>query len=396
MEMPNWLTFGKARLAYAEVGSDSDVSPYSDVLYYSVNANLASNPSGAMQPVGGISGTTLPNPNLRPMRVSEIEAGVELKMFSGRVGLEASWYRKLTKDQIVQAQVSDASGFIDTKINSGKSENKGIEMLLTLVPVQTTDFEWEFTANAAYNITRVLTLLTDTPGERITVGTHVFNGELRQIVGEEMGQIAGFGYRRDDQGRKMFGANGIALRTADLVNFGSALPKWIGGFNNAFTYKGVSFSFLIDFKLGNKMLSGTNFNAVRHGLHKMTLEGREGGVVGEGVDIDGAANAVVAPVQAYWEVVRSQALVEPVIYNGGYWKLRQVTLGYDFSRMLPEKFPVRSVRLSLVANNVLLLKKWVDNIDPETFGYSSDNLVGMESTGVPSTRSMGFNLNVKF
>jgi TonB-linked SusC/RagA family outer membrane protein len=396
MEMPNWLTFGKARLAYAEVGSDSDVSPYSDVLYYSVNANLASNPSGAMQPVGGISGTTLPNPNLRPMRVSEIEAGVELKMFSGRVGLEASWYRKLTKDQIVQAQVSDASGFIDTKINSGKSENKGIEMLLTLVPLQTTDFEWEFTANAAYNITRVLTLLTDTPGERITVGTHVFNGELRQIVGEEMGQIAGFGYRRDDQGRKMFGANGIALRTADLVNFGSALPKWIGGFNNAFTYKGVSFSFLIDFKLGNKMLSGTNFNAVRHGLHKMTLEGREGGVVGEGVDIDGAANAVVAPVQAYWEVVRSQALVEPVIYNGGYWKLRQVTLGYDFSRMLPEKFPVRSVRLSLVANNVLLLKKWVDNIDPETFGYSSDNLVGMESTGVPSTRSMGFNLNVKF
>jgi len=95
-------------------------------------------------------------------------------------------------------------------------------------------------------------------------------------------------------------------------------------------------------------------------------------------------------------VVRSQALVEPVIYDGGYWKLRQVTLGYDFTRFLPENQPFRSVKLNFVANNVLMIKKWVDNIDPESFGYSSDNLVGMESAGLPSTRGLGFNLNVKF
>jgi hypothetical protein len=178
--------------------------------------------------------------------------------------------------------------------------------------------------------------------------------------------------------------------------FGSALPKWVGGFTNAFKYKDLSFSFLIDFKLGNKMLSGTNFNAIRHGLHKMTLAGREeGGIVGEGVDINGNVNTVVAPVQAYWEVVRSQALIEPAVYDGGYWKLRQVTLGYDFTRFLPDAFPVRGLTLSLVANNVLILKKWIDNIDPESFGYSSDNVVGMEGTGVPTTRGIGFNLNVK-
>jgi len=131
-------------------------------------------------------------------------------------------------------------------------------------------------------------------------------------------------------------------------------------------------------------------------LHKMTLPGRaEGGIVGEGVDIDGNTNTVVAGVQPYWEVVRSQALVEPVVYDGGYWKLRQITLGYDLTKFLPDNFPVRGLRLSLVANNVLMLKKWVDNIDPESFGYSSDNVVGMESTGVPTTRGMGFNLNVR-
>lgn len=389
--LPPWLSFGKVRAAYAEVGSDTDVPPYANVLFYSINSNLLNN-----QPVGGPSGTTLPNPDLRPMRVTETEIGLELRLFNNRISLDVAAYRKLTTDQIVQAQISDASGFVDTRINSGRSENRGLEMLLNLTPVQTGAFTWDFTFNGNYNKTKVLSLLTEKPGERITVGTHVFNGELRQIVGQEMAQIAGFGYRRDAKGAKIFGANGLPLRTLELVNFGSALPKWVGGFNNAFSYKGIGLSFLIDFKLGNKMLSGTNFNAIRHGLHKMTLQGREGGVIGDGVTENGTPNTTVAAVQPYWEVVRSQGLVEPVIYNGGYWKLRQITLGYDFSKYLPQGWPVTGVRLNVVANNVAMLKKWVDNIDPETFGYSSDNVLGMESTGLPSTRSLGFNLNIRF
>src|SRR3954452_1673352 len=144
------------------------------------------------------------------------------------------------------------------------------------------------------------------------------------------------------------------------------------------------------------MLSGTNFNLIREGLHKMTLEGREGGVIGDGVSVNGGKNTAIAKVQPYWEVVRSQQIIEPVIYNGGYWRLRQISMGYDLTKFLPEKSPIKGIRLNFIASNVLLLKKWVDNIDPETFGFSSDNLVGMESTGLPSTRSLGLNLNVKF
>ena len=394
---PSWLNFGKLRVAYAEVGSDTDVSPYSNNLFYAINSNLLSNPAGALQPVGGSSGNTLPNANLRPMRASEKEVGLELKMFNNRVGLDFAVYQKITTDQIVSAQVSDASGFVSTLINSGKSRTNGAEMLLNLVPVKTSGFQWDITLNGSFNKTKVLSLLTDTPGERITVGTHVFNGELRQVVGEEMGLIYGFGYRRDAQGRQIFGANGIPLRTTDLISYGSALPKWVGGINNAFNYKGITLSALIDFKLGNMMLSGSNFNLYRHGLHKNTLEGREtGGVVGVGVNEKGEPNTVKANVQDYWSVVRSLALIEPVVYNGGFWKLRQITAGYDFTKFLPKNSVVKGAKLSLVANNVLLLKKWVDNIDPESFGYSSDNLVGMESHGLPTTRSMGFNLNVKF
>jgi TonB-linked SusC/RagA family outer membrane protein len=388
---PSWLSFGKLRLAYAEVGSDTDVSPYSNALFYGINANLFNG-----QPVGSSRGGTVPNNNLKPMRVAEKEAGLELKLFQNRVGLDFAVYEKITSDQIVSAQISDASGFTTTLINSGQSQTRGAEWLLSFNPVRTSDFRWDITFNGTYNKTKLLSLLTDTPGERITTGTHVFNGELRQVVGEELGQLYGFGFRRDNQGRMIFGSNGIPLRTPDLISFGSALPNWIGGINNAFNYKGVSISALIDFKLGGNMMSGSNFNLTRHGLHKQTLPGRDTGVIGEGVNEAGEPNTVAAESQRYWEVIRSQALVEPIIYNAGFWKLRQITAGYDFTKHLPADFPVNSVKLSMVANNVAMLKKWVPNIDPDSFGYTSDNIVGLESSGVPTTRSLGFNLNVKF
>ena len=392
-----WLSFGKIRLGYAEVGSDNSVDPYSDQLFYAVNANLINNSANTPVPVG-TSGGTIPNPDLVPSRLAEIEAGIELKLFDSRVSLDASVYKRTTSDQIVSVQVSDASGYLNKRINSGESENRGFEAILTVIPVETKDFTWTFTANTSYNKTKVLSIISKTPGERITTGTHVFNGETRHVVGLEMGQIAGFGYAVDAAkgNQRIFQANGLPLRTSAFVLFGSALPKWTGGFLNNFNYKGISLSVFIDYKLGGKMLSGTNFNAIRHGLHQNTLEGREGGVVGKGVTQNGSNNTTVSPVQTYWEHLRSQQIIESVIYNAGYWKLRQLSLGYDLTKYVPEKWPVKGVRLDLVANNVLMIKKWVDNIDPESFGFGSDNQVGLESPGLPTTRSIGFNLNVKF
>jgi TonB-linked SusC/RagA family outer membrane protein len=391
-----WLSFGKLRVGYAEVGSDGDVGPYADQLFYTINANLINNPLGTAVTVGS-SGNILPNPNLRPMRVKELEAGLELKLFKNRVGLDVAVYKKTTIDQIFSVQISDASGFVNTRINSGESYNKGFEALLTVTPVQTKNFKWDFTANTSYNITEVVSISTNTPGEKATIGNHPFNGEVRVVVGEEMGQIAGYGYARDAKGQMIFQSNGLPLRTTDFVLFGSGLPKWTGGFLNTFNFKGISLSVLIDYKLGNKILSGTNFNATRHGLHMRTLEGRETGfVTGVGVDQSGATNTAQAAVQTYWEHLRSQQIVESVIYNGGFWKLRQITLGYDFTKFLPAKFPIKGLKLDFVANNVLVIKKWVENIDPETVGYGVDNMIGLESPGIPTTRGMGVNLNVKF
>lgn len=402
LQTVSWLNFGKIRAGYAEVGSDGDVAPYADQLFYGVNANFINNPNGVPVPVGtsnisnNVTGTTLPNPLLRPSRVAETEIGLELRMFDNRVNIDVAAYRKITRDQIVSVQISDASGYFNTPINSGKSRNYGFEAMLNVVPVRSSAFTWSFTANTSYNKTKVLSIITSKPGERITTGTHVFNGETRQVVGQEIGQIAGYGYARNDKGQRIFQSNGVPQRTSDFVLFGSALPKWVGGFLNTFNYKGLSLAVFIDYKLGGKMLSGTNFNAIREGLHKMTLQGREGGFKGDGVDAGGNPNNAVVAVQTYWEHLRTQQIVEPVIYNSGYWKIRQLSLGYDLSKYVPAKWPIKGLKLDLVANNVLLIKKWVDNIDPETFGFGSDNQVGLESPGLPTTRSLGLNLNVKF
>ena len=397
--LPDWITFGKIRAAYAEVGSDTDVSPYANNLFYGINAQQFPSPSGASQPLGNISGSTVPNANLRPMRVSEKEVGLELKLFNNSIGLDLTYYDKLSSDQILRAQTSNAGGYLSQLINVGQSRNQGVEMLVSLSPIKSQNFNWNLILNAAYNKTEVLNLGSDVSNNMITVGTADFSGELRQVVGKPMGQLFGFGYMRDAQGRQIFDiGNGRPLRTTDQIAFGSAIPLWVGGITNSFTIKGVEVSFLIDFKLGHKMISGTNHNAWRHGLSKETLVGRDVNyVIGNGVNLNGQVNATKSGVQAYYETVRSQNIAEQFVYDAGLWQLRQIMIGYDLSKFLSKKTPfIKGLRINAVANNVAVIKKWVPNLHPEQFGFPSDNLVGLEATGLPITRNIGFNLNLKF
>lgn len=397
--LPEWINFGKIRAAYAEVGSDTDVSPYANNLFYGINAQQFPSPSGAAQPLGSINGSTVPNSNLRPMRVSEKEFGLELKLFNNSIGLDLTYYDKLSSDQILRAQTSNAGGYSNQLINVGKSRNQGIEMLISFNPLKSEKFNWNLVLNGAYNKTEVLDLGGGISNNMITVGTGEFTGELRQVVGMPMGQLFGFGYLRDLNGRQVFDVgNGRPLRTLNQIAFGSAIPLWVGGITNSFSIKGIEVSFLIDFKLGHKMISGTNFNAWRHGLSKETLVGRDVNyVIGNGVNLNGEENATKSGVQAYYETVRSQNIAEQFVYDAGLWQLRQIMIGYDLSKFLSPKMPfIKGLRLNAVANNVAVLQKWVPNIHPEQFGFPSDNLVGLEATGLPVTRNIGFNLNLKF
>jgi hypothetical protein len=216
-----------------------------------------------------------------------------------------------------------------------------------------------------------------------------------------MAQLYGYGYLRDPNGNIVNDASGRPRRSADQLAFGSALPKWVGGFTNSFSFKGITASFLIDFKLGHKMISGTHTNAYRHGLDKATLVGRDQGfIVGEGVfeNPDGSysPNTAQSPIQPYYETIRTYRMSEQSVFNAGSWQLRQVSIGYDFTKLLPENKYIRGVKLDLIANNVAVLKQWVPHIHPDQNGIIGDSRSGLEATGLPVTRDIGFNLNVKF
>ncbi|MGI9543818.1 MAG: TonB-dependent receptor domain-containing protein, partial [Cyclobacteriaceae bacterium] len=395
--LPNWITFGKLRVAYAQVGSDTDVQPYSNNLFYGISAQQFPNSLGNAQPLGGIDGSTVPNANLKPMEVTEKEIGLELNLFEN-LRFEVSYYDKLSDNQILQAQISDGSGFTNQLINVGESRNKGIELFASYSPIKKNNFEWNISANATHNTSEVLSLGDDVDGTFITVGGAEFHGELRQVVGRPMAQLYGWGYLRDAQGRQVFDPNnGRPLRSNEQLNFGSALPEWWGGFGNTLTYKKLSLYFLIDFKLGHNLISGTHTNAYRHGLDKATLVGRDVGfVIGEGVNPDGSVNTTPSDIQPFYETIRSGRMSEQSVFNAGSWQLRQMSLGYDLTSLIPENKYVKGVKLNIIANNVAVIKKWVPHIHPDQNGTISDLNAGLEATGLPITRSIGFNLNVKF
>ena len=392
-KLPAWFEFGKLRIAYAEVGGDTD--PYQNNLYYVLNPN----PHMGVA-LGGISGTLSPNPNLRPLKVKEFETGLEGRLFDGRIGFDVAWYRKNTIDEILSVQISGATGYSATLVNVGRLRNQGVEMLLTGIPVDREDFRWEVNLNGAHNTSRVLELAAGQPN--IIVGTGEYTGRLAHEVGKPMASLQGTSYLRAPDGQIIY-KNGRPAN--DVVKtFGSAIPTWAGGIINTFIIKGIRISALIDGKFGHKLISNTNFNLWRHGLHKATLVGREqGDVVGQGVMEDPAApgkyisNTVQVPVQTYYESVRSNNnIAEEFVYDASFIKLRQITIGYDFTKMLQKQHVIKGLAVSLVANNVAVLTKHTPNIDPEMVTAASDNLQGLESGGLPMTRSMGINVHVKF
>ena len=380
---PSWLNFGKLRVSYAEVGGDTD--PYSNNLYYSVNANQFNGNA-----LGSIRGAVSPNPNLRPLKVKETEIGLELRTLNNRVSLDIAVYDKNTVDEILKVDISNGSGYSQTLVNVGQLQNRGIEMLLTLVPVKSKNLTWETSFNASNNNSKVLALANGQ--SRFDVGTGEFFGFVSHEVGMPLASLRGFDYKRDANG-KIITVGGL-FQQGNLTTFGSAIPKWVGGWLNTFNYKHLHVTTQIDFKAGYKIMSNSNLNFLREGLTQSSLVGREGGVVFDGVNADGTPNTTKVEAEQFYTQYRSTGVATPFIYNGSFVRWRSLSIGYDLSRFFAKTF-VREMTISAVCNNVLMIKKYIDNLDPEAQVSSSDNLQGIETHTLPTTRSIGFNINIK-
>jgi TonB-linked SusC/RagA family outer membrane protein len=382
--VPNWLNYGKLRAAYAEVGGDTD--PYSNNLYYAINANPFNGTA-----LGNLPSAVSPNANLRPLKVKEFEIGLELKTLYSRLNLDMSLYRKNTVDEILNVDISNTSGFSQTKVNVGKLQNKGIEFLFTVVPVKNDRITWETAFNASYNISKVLELAAGQ--QRFDVGTGEFFGIVSHEVNKPLASLRGFDYKRDAQGRILTAAG--LPQQGDLITFGSAIPKWVGAWVNTLNVQRIKISTQVDFKSGNTILSNSNLNFLREGISKPSLVGREGGVQLDGVNADGSPNSTKVEAEQFYTAYRSTGIATPFVYNGSFIRWRTLSVGYDFTRFVRDRTFIKGLTLSAMVYNVLLIKKHIENLDPEAQVSASDNLQGIETHTLPTTRSFGLNLNLK-
>lgn len=381
----SWLDYGKVRAGYAQVGGDA--LEYLTALYYST---LGSTLNGTY--LGDID-NVIPNKNLKPLKAKELEVGAEFKLFKNRLFADVAWYSKHTYNDIVYATPSLGSGYTQAIINVGELQNKGVEVMVGGSPVKSTNFTWTSTVNFANNANKVIALAPGQTTLLITGGTSRTGiGFSENVVGKPFAQVMTFDYKKDDKGNLVVDASGLPQPSDALVAKGTGVAPFTGGWSNDFNYKQFHLSFLIDFKYGGVIYSGTNANAYTYGLQKATLVGREGGVTVTGVNDAGAPVTTTIDAQTYYGRLASISSLQ--VYKSDFIKFRSVSLTYDFNRdMLNNK--LHGLSLSLVARNLFYFKRATPNIDPES-NYTATNAQGLEYAGLPSTRTIGLNLNVKF
>lgn len=398
LKMPDWVYSGKWRLSYAQASNGT--TPYENYLTYALEKFKINE-----QPVGNINNTVIPNPNLKPIQISEWETGLNVQFLDNRLGLDMAVYKKTTKDDIVRVTTSITSGYQAAIMNIGEIENKGLELMLYGTPIKTNDFMWNATFNFSHNKSKVKNL---GGREFLSVdGAEARNGSasIRNILGSSYGQIVGYKYKRNENGDVIYdAATGYPMRTDDVESLGSGVYKYTGGIRNEFKYRDFSFSFLLDYKFGANVFSGTNHGLTSAGLHKKTLQGREGrnligkGVVNTGTDANPiwTPNTTAVDPELYWRHIANEATIdEEFVSDASFVKLREISLGYNVPRAFLTKTPFKSVYVSLIGRNLWTIMKHTSNIDPES-SINNTNGQGLELNGYPPTRSYGFNINVKF
>ena len=411
VKLPKAISFAKVRGSFAQVGNDTDPFTFTQ----SFNP---STPFGAAQIYGETD--RLANLNLKPEISSAFEIGADVRFFGNRLGLDVTYYNSITRNQILNIPLTITSGYNSRSINAGRIRNWGWEAMLNIQGVKTKDFTWTTDINFSTNRSEVLELrdgLTNfvMANRRVSV-------EAR--VGQRMGDLYGIGFARVQStdknapyydasgqytGQMVFDANGRPVRTTNRIHLGNYNPDFLMGIMNTFTMRGVRLSFLFDIRKGGELYSETQTVGREGGIIVETLEGRadgydlskEGnGVIGQGVVfVNGLPTPNARKVSAReWHTAWTggRGIAEGVMYDASFVKLRELQIGYTIPDRTWGKLPFRSVTLSFVGRNLLLWDN-VPHVDPEVMSYTGGTaLPGIEFMSLPSARSFGFNLSLKF
>ncbi len=410
------LSFAKVRVSFAEVGTDG--RPYLLSATYNSTGDFNGIPQAAVS-------NTIPKADLKPERSRSYEVGAELIFFQRRISTDITLYKTNTRDQILPADIANSSGFQKAVVNSGEIANKGVEVLLNLIPVRKKNFEWKASVNWSKNRSEVLSLAEGLENLQLARQWGAF---VEARVGNSYGDIIGVSIAKDENGNRLVGADGLYLAGPREI-LGNIEADWRGGISNKFKVKGINISFLIDCKKGGDLFSATNvYGHGYSGVFEATLEGREewyaseaareqagltseeweatGGFVAEGVyaqgtiingqNVSGTTNRTYVNPKDYWSQFSDTGneIHEEHVYDASFVKLRELYIGYELPRKVISKIKVAKAEIGFVARNLWLIYSGVPNIDPEAT-YNNGNGQGLEYGSYPTNRSFGLNLKVE-
>ncbi len=396
VQLPSWISFAKIRGSFAQVGNDT--SPYQLLPYYVYN------PGGS----GGYitRNTTLPNANLKPEISSSTEFGVDLRLFRGRLGIDATYYNSLTENQILTLQLPTGTGFTAQLINAGKIRNRGVEIMLSGQPLKEGALTWNTSVNFARNVNKIVTLHENI--KQAWIATVVRTAGVAAHEGGSFGDLYGYTWAKNANGQYMVNdTTGLPISAANgyLGNFN---PKFTLGWNNSFGYKNFVLNFLIDGRVGGQMVSGSEANLAYDGNSDYTLAYREGGWLLPAVGKDeGRPNDIRVNAEQFWQTVSQgrYSWGEFFTYNTTNFRLRELSIGYNIP-LANQRF-FTNAKVSLTGRNLFFLyrgyatmdipgiKKRKMNFDPDV-NLGAGNYQGIDYGNLPTTRTIGLNVQLSF
>jgi TonB-linked SusC/RagA family outer membrane protein len=397
------LTFGKIRASWAQVGNDAQQA-------YLLNSVYSSTGTFGDIPLASTT-TTVPPGNLLPEETNSIVFGFDLRFLRNRIGVDFSWYKNNTTNQIIELDVAESSGARRALINAGEIENTGIDLLLTVKPIRTSNFSWDASFNFAKNKNKVIELngLESIPLARNNDGPVVVEAR----PGRPYGDIVTWVPERDANGNIIINESGHYTNNFERQVVGNIQPDWTGGLTNTLTYKGITLSGLIEFSKGGEYYSYTKRWLTARGSSEESLFGRDAthggiawtdgsdrtrndGIIAEGVSKDGLANTIVVSAKDFYNNSYQNNFPEHIL-DASYIMLRELSLGYSLPKRLLKSTPIQSARISFIGRNLFILSNSSEINNPIAISYGSGNgSRGIEAGAFTPSRIYGFSINVSF
>ncbi|MEM0993236.1 MAG: SusC/RagA family TonB-linked outer membrane protein [Bacteroidota bacterium] len=398
------LSFGKARISYAQVGGDTD--PYQLAFNYNPQTTAFGQFGTATTfPFNGslaFAGPgTIPPDDLRPESVNSFEVGTELQFFGGRFGIDFTYYNVVTDDQILALTIPESTGFTSRRQNIGKTSNEGFEFEINTRIIDTDDFKWNSLITFTQNRFVVEELAEGVDRLLINSG---FNS--LQVIAEPGKQYGLYGnkFRRasSDSTAIIVDPNTGLRQTGENERLGNVFPNFIAGWTNSITYKGLALRFTLDYRDGGLLYSETVQSLRASGLAAETAVNREQAYIDTEAFIENpdgtlSPNNIPTNVESFWQTYSAGNIAEGSVFDASFIKVREVGLFYTLPSRWLENSPIKSLSLGFEARNLAILYSAIPHIDPETnlFGSANDG-AGIEFNSPPTARSYGANLRVRF